>query len=272
MIIGTSANAQISIGTGTTVGPLPISTYDNYTYSQQIYSKNEINASMGGDITGVKFYAKPGDPFSNSSSWKVYISHTTKSSFNSTTDWIRLTKMTLVFDGTVTKNNGEVLVTFTTPFPYNNNDNLVIAVDENSPNDDTNFGSFYRFQGTTSNSIYKSDISNPNPATPPTATNITSAKSLITLLGLTTANLSVSNTASSGKNIKIYPNPVNDIVNISDISKVKNISIFDFAGRLVRSFDKPASDVNIKELQSGMYTLILNMNNGSKQTIKINKK
>lgn len=72
--------------------------------------------------------------------------------------------------------------------------------------------------------------------------------------------------------IKIYPNPFSDVLNISDIEKVKSISIMDASGKMVRSFDKPDAQLRLSDLNSGMYMVILNMKDGSRQTIKAIKK
>ncbi|SDL60688.1 T9SS type A sorting domain-containing protein [Chryseobacterium taihuense] len=74
------------------------------------------------------------------------------------------------------------------------------------------------------------------------------------------------------KSIKIYPNPFSDVLNISDIKNVKSISVIDIAGRVVKSFDKPTATLQLSELNSGMYLVVLNMNDGTKQTLKAIKK
>jgi len=76
-----------------------------------------------------------------------------------------------------------------------------------------------------------------------------------------------------GKNeIKTYPNPFADVLNISDVKNVKSIIIVDIAGRVVKTIEKPSSSLQLRELNSGMYMVILNMNDGSRQTIKAIKK
>ncbi|MCU7615922.1 fibronectin type III domain-containing protein [Chryseobacterium sp. PBS4-4] len=73
-------------------------------------------------------------------------------------------------------------------------------------------------------------------------------------------------------NIKVYPNPFADVLNISDVKNVKSVSVIDIAGRLVKTIEKPSSALQLGELKSGMYIVVLNMNDGSKQTIKAIKK
>lgn len=272
IIVGFTANAQISLGTGTTAYALPIHTAWNYSYSQQIYFKSEINANNSSNITGIKFHVKPNESISNSALWKIYIGHTSKTSFSSRTDWIPTTSMTEVFSGTVVSANGEITIIFATPFLYNNVDNLVVAVDDDSPGKNGEFPPFYVYSGAANNTVYKWSTTNINPVNFSNGTTTTSTKSRITFLGLTSANLSVSNVLKDKNRIKIYPNPVGDILNISEVLNVKSITVHDLSGRAVKSIVKPESEVNIKELQSGIYILTLDMNDGSKQIIKINKK
>ncbi|WP_265429950.1 T9SS type A sorting domain-containing protein, partial [Chryseobacterium sp. YIM B08800] len=73
-------------------------------------------------------------------------------------------------------------------------------------------------------------------------------------------------------NFKVYPNPFVDVLNISDVSNVKSISVMDVAGRLVKTFDKPEAALHLRDLNAGMYLVILHMKDGSKQTIKAIKK
>jgi trimeric autotransporter adhesin len=72
--------------------------------------------------------------------------------------------------------------------------------------------------------------------------------------------------------IKVYPNPFNDVLNISDASNVKNALITDIAGRLVKTIANPGSQLQLGELKQGMYLVTLEMKDGSRQTIKAIKK
>jgi len=182
-------NAQINLGVGsTTTGLAPISTYYGYSYVQQIFPKTEINAAAAGNITGLKFYLSASSSLTNSSSWVVYLGHTTKATFDSNTDWIPVASLTQVFTGTVTNNAGVVEINLPTPFAYNNTDNLVIAAREISAGyDQNNFDEvMYVYTTSANRSIhYRSDPTNPNPASPPTATNRANYNSVTTILGLT---------------------------------------------------------------------------------------
>lgn len=73
-------------------------------------------------------------------------------------------------------------------------------------------------------------------------------------------------------NIKVYPNPFSEVLNISDVANVKNVLVTDIAGRLVKTIANPTSELHLGELKQGMYLVTLEMKDGSKQTIKTIKK
>lgn len=72
--------------------------------------------------------------------------------------------------------------------------------------------------------------------------------------------------------IKAYPNPFTDLLTISDVKNVKSITISDMSGKIVKTIQKPESTLRLGDLNAGMYLVILNMNDGSRQTIKAIKK
>jgi len=87
------------------------------------------------------------------------------------------------------------------------------------------------------------------------------------------ASLLATSEVSQAKNdLKAYPNPFADVLNISDISKVKSVSIVDVAGRVVKTIENPSSSLQLGDLKQGLYLVTLNMKDGSKQTIKAIKK
>jgi ABC-type phosphate transport system substrate-binding protein len=77
-----AVNAQININIGSgSVGTAPVSSFFSYSYVQQIYPKQEVNASAAGNITGLSFYLDPSATINDSSNWTVYLGHTSKASF-----------------------------------------------------------------------------------------------------------------------------------------------------------------------------------------------
>jgi hypothetical protein len=164
-----SFGQTISIGNGTLSGGTtvysPWAPYYGYSYVQTIYLQSEINAA--GSITSIKYYYG-GSSLANSNQVKIYMGTVTRASFSSTTNWEPLANLTLVYDGTITGTiPGWVTINLTTPFPYNNTGNLLIAVDENT----TGYEDNVSFRGTTgTNRVlrYADDDNNPDPASPPT--------------------------------------------------------------------------------------------------------
>lgn len=167
-------NPDVTVGTGTvTNNGLPIEPYYGYSYSQSIYLQSEINKS---DRVITKIAYK----YNGNSAWTdqivIYMGHTTKTSFSSTTDWITVSSLTQVYSGSlaVSTTSGWVYLTLNTPFEYNNTQNLVIAVDENTSGYHSNSDEFYctLTSGVNRSILYYNDNTNPDPAGPPTATTL----------------------------------------------------------------------------------------------------
>ena len=123
-----AANAQsVQIGDGTaTSGYLPTYSFYNYSVTQQIYTADEIAAS--GTITSIAFF---NGGTTKARQLSIYMMHTTKNVFESTTDWVAVTDANLVYAASAAQDitAGEwTTFTLDTPFAYNGTDNLLIAV------------------------------------------------------------------------------------------------------------------------------------------------
>ncbi|MHC1737924.1 MAG: hypothetical protein AB9882_07955 [Ignavibacteriaceae bacterium] len=172
-VFSVTSYTVVSVGTGTAITTdLPILTHYQYSYSQQIYTQAQINKL--GDIKRVGFSVD--GSANNSTTWDVYIGHTDKTTFSSTTDWVPVGEMTQVFSGEVTfpSSQGNLVVTLPTAFPYNNTQNLVIAVHEKKSGSDQyrSWGAFT--SGSNTGIYYRNTTTNPDPSAPPTATGRTS--------------------------------------------------------------------------------------------------
>lgn len=150
---------------------LPINTYYNYSYTQQIVPASQIQTSTPIVITGIGFYYDYSTPVTNKNSVKIYLAHRTTSTFASTSDWTPISEATLVYEGNLNCTQGWNVFNFDTYFTYNGNDNLVVILDDNSGVYNT---SSYVFRSRTYNTYqslyFYSDENNPNPAEPPTGT------------------------------------------------------------------------------------------------------
>ena len=159
----------VTIGSGTNVGTnYPISPYFGYSYSQQIVLQSEI--ANAGSITKIRFYSNGTALTSNCNNWTIYLGHTTKTVFTSNTDWIQSSSLTQVFSGTVnaSPSAGWMEVTLSTPFNYNNTDNLIVGVDENASSytggSSTSYFRIWTTPVTNRGIHYKNDTTNPDPS------------------------------------------------------------------------------------------------------------
>jgi hypothetical protein len=91
-------------------------------------------------------------------------------------------------------------------------------------------------------------------------------------ISISNANLATSEVSAAKNSIKVYPNPFTDVLNISDVKNVKNVSVTDVAGRLLKTIPNPESTIHLRDLMQGVYLVTLEMKDGSKQTIKAIKK
>jgi len=157
-------------GSTPTTSYFPIYGLYGYNYSQQIYFPSEIGYAA--NITKLRFWYNSGT-ITNSRDWVIYMGHTDQTEFDTTTSWIPFSDLTQVFAGDVssimTGAAGWKEITLNTAFTYNYTQNLVIAVDENTPGyASMNWGGYASgsdYRGI----LYYNDYTNPDPEAPPTA-------------------------------------------------------------------------------------------------------
>ena len=108
---------------------LPFETYYTDSYSQQIYTKAEIESSgvmAGGTITKITFKQKTNTVATRK--LKVYMQNVSTASFGSDKAWVNVTDVTRVFDGNVElSGTGDLVITLTSPLVYTG-ENLLISV------------------------------------------------------------------------------------------------------------------------------------------------
>ncbi|QBN20456.1 T9SS type A sorting domain-containing protein [Flavobacterium nackdongense] len=64
--------------------------------------------------------------------------------------------------------------------------------------------------------------------------------------------------SKNNNSIALYPNPAKDVLNISSASKVISVDVYDSTGRLVLKSDNKSNDqINVSDLQSGIYIVRL---------------
>lgn len=120
----------------TTLAELPLSLSTEYSYSQTIYLKEELDELLGKQITKLAYYidvpqtqpVEPGCPLSNDSI-HIYIGYTNKKSFSDPGIWdldeLKLYSKNLI---SIPATSDWVEIKLDTAFFYNENSNLMIAV------------------------------------------------------------------------------------------------------------------------------------------------
>ncbi len=178
LAVSLMGQTTVTIGSGTATSQyVPLRCRGYYSYTQQIYTKTQIG--YAGNIEKIGFYKSTTTTPSNSGSWTVYLGHTSKTAFASTSDWVPLTGLTQVFSGTVSfPSSGWLQITLSTPFAYNNTDNLVVAVDENSSGRSSGEIYWRTFASGTYTGLHYNGSSNPSPSSPPSGTRISSINQL----------------------------------------------------------------------------------------------
>jgi len=128
------ARAQVNIGdveSATNDTYLPMNSLYEYSYTQQIYTAEEIG--IAGTINAITLWMY-GAADLYEIPFDIYMVETDKASFASNSDWVTVTSGDIVYSGSITAHNTEVeayTFTLTTPFAYSGAGNLMIAFDNN---------------------------------------------------------------------------------------------------------------------------------------------
>jgi len=162
---------HVTIGTASNTGyPLPMDMYFGYTYSQTIYKSSYFNGSFG-NISKISYHYNGYS--AHTDSVKIYMGQTGGDGFASTSSWVSLSNLTLVYDGpfTTTTTAGWIEIDLITPYSYDGSSNLVVAFDENTAAYHLSGDDFYcsKLDTKYSSIYYRKDIINPDPTNPPIA-------------------------------------------------------------------------------------------------------
>jgi len=153
------------IGTGTSSGYYtPIGTYYNYSFTQQLYTAEEIGAA--GTINSIAFnYAS-----STAKDFPIVVYMKAVNDANLTSGFVSLSADDQVFSGTLSvTGSGWQTITLPTGFEYDGSQNLLIAIDK---------GYVYYYSGNTwyytsatgMACYYQNDNTDPDPLSPPSGT------------------------------------------------------------------------------------------------------
>ena len=140
----------------------------NYSFVEQIYHAGEIavnGETVAGNITEVRFYHQPYSTPSleRTDNIVLYMKNVERGSFGSSADRVNVSAEDIVFEGpwTVPVEEGWVAITLASPFAYDGESNLLVAIDENSSDASPRF-----FQCTETNGsvlLFAGSSSNPDP-------------------------------------------------------------------------------------------------------------
>ena len=84
-------------------------------------------------------------------------------------------------------------------------------------------------------------------------------------------NLAITENGLNNK-IQIYPNPTTDFINISSKEKINTAEIYDINGRMLLKTNKIDDEISLENLNSGIYLILLQLENGKTEIQKIIKK
>ena len=142
---------------------LPVNTYYNYSYTQQLFLASEMGSANL--ITNIAFKYAYSSPTNKLTNVKIYMGHTTKDVFASNTDTVPFADLTEVYSGNLNCSQGWNTFELDQPFSYNGTDNLVLALFDNVYGYD---GNLYQFVCATAGGDraldYYSDSQVPDPA------------------------------------------------------------------------------------------------------------
>ena len=84
-------------------------------------------------------------------------------------------------------------------------------------------------------------------------------------------SLAVAETSKKAHAISVYPNPFADFIKISDVKNIKTINISDLSGKIVKTLS-PANELDLRDLNAGIYLISFQFDNGTFKTTKVIKR
>ena len=70
-------------------------------------------------------------------------------------------------------------------------------------------------------------------------------------------------------NVKLYPNPTQDVFSVSTDSPIREIEVYDLQGRIVFSITYSDGFINVSDWDNGIYLVKVNFKNGKTNTQKL---
>ena len=119
------------IGEGTYKGGstrVPTNTYNKYSVTQQIYTKDELVGLSECEISKIAFYQDP-STYTFTRNLEIYMVNTDKEVFTSDTDWVNMSDSLKVFDGSYTFVPGWCEIELAKDFSYKGENILLCVID-----------------------------------------------------------------------------------------------------------------------------------------------
>ncbi|KMQ61272.1 hypothetical protein ACM39_17805 [Chryseobacterium sp. FH2] len=85
-------------------------------------------------------------------------------------------------------------------------------------------------------------------------------------------SLSTSEVMANKKNISVNPNPFKDVLYLSDVKDAKSVVVNDISGRVVKTISNPTKELDLSNLNAGLYLVTVQFKDGSATTLKAIKK
>lgn len=151
--VGSSANTSAG---------MPFANGAKYNYSQQLFLSSEMQGSM--HISTIKLNYAGNSALNTKTNCTIYMGHTTLESFADDDSIVPARQLRCVYSGALKFENGWNEIVLDTPFLYNADSNLVVALDDNS---EASTMAGHKFHTTATDSmmsvIFSSQYSNPEP-------------------------------------------------------------------------------------------------------------
>jgi len=84
-------------------------------------------------------------------------------------------------------------------------------------------------------------------------------------------NLAVAEAGKKIDGISVYPNPFADVLKISDVKNITLINIIDISGKHIKTLP-PSNELDLRDLNSGLYIVSFQFEDGTFKTVKVIKK
>lgn len=134
----TPTETLIGSESSTTTDKYPVNDYYNYSLSETIIDASEI-VDGAQTINSISLYYNYASPMTSKTNCTIYLQHTTKSTFSSSSDIEALSpNAVMVYTGSLNCTQGWNQFDFTNNFSYDGTSNLMVIVDDNSGDYDGN--------------------------------------------------------------------------------------------------------------------------------------